>query len=1266
MSVSTILQPSTPEQQPFLYVIRYLSVIGLVTGAFLARMLLAPWVGGENPFLLFFSVIMISAWIGGLRAGLLATASAALFSMFDYANEESFTATHQAGLTLFLLEGLLISVLTYRLRLTRKQTIEALKASQERFEIALRTAKISVYGNDRDLNYTWICNPHPSFPPERMIGKRDDELLPLENVAELVALKQQVLTSGQGRQKRISTHINGEPLSFFVTVEPDFNHSEKPVGVTVATLDITEAERTRNALQAQEHFMQTVLQALPSMVYIFDVQKRTNRFVSDHAVQALGYTPQEIMAAGSDFIGQRMNLDDLERLEEHFQALRDAAPGATVSFDYQMQHKDGTWRTFSTQDMVFRRDANGEPLEILGVAQDVTGRKATADTLAGQAEQLRLAKEAAELGVYDFDLVRGSLKWDERSRELWGVPAGAEVTRETFYNGLHPDDLALVRAAVEKVYDPEGEGKLAIEYRVINQMTGAVHWVAATGQVMFEDGRPVRLIGTAQDITHRHVLREQLERRNEQLRLAKEAAGLGIHDYNVVSGHIAWDTRTRAIWGVEADETITLETFYNGIHPHYRAGVEDALNRALDPEGEGTYYAEYRVIHRVDGRMRWIAATGQATFDAGQAVRLTGTVQDITPQKHMQAQLELALERYQTMADAMPQLVWTADSDGIVDYYNNRVNHYDGLEADADGKWHWQPVVHPDDTNMTVNAWNKATRLREVYTCEHRLSMTDGSYRWHISRAIPAIDKNGQVRWYGTATDVHEIKMATQHLREREQRLAISTRAAGLGVFEWNANEDDTLWENERMYQIFGHSYTDGTVTRSDFFAHYIHPEDIPAFEQSLARAQETGMPFHAQCRIRRRSDQALRWLEFHGQFETNSEGEFIRHIGVIADITERKQVEARSHILQTLAAALARARTVEELTEVIIKQGVQSLGARGGTIALLSEDRQALHIVKSVGYPQSVVDKWWRLPIDHPTAPLALAVREGQNLWMRNPAEREEIVPLTARLTKAEQHQAWAVLPIRSSRGILGVIGLGFDTQQEFSDLERAFLITLCDYCGYALERAQLTEEIQRLTGVEERARLARELHDAVKQLLFASMSIAQTLPRLWEHNPARARDYTTDVVNLNRAALAEIQTLLLEMRPEAIVTTPFKILINNLCNALRGHKMINIQVEYMGPDDLHLPADTQVAVYRIAQEAFNNINKHSEATQVEVECYYDDTFSLRITDNGKGFDLKRATMGFGLNTMQERARAAGVLYNIRSAANEGTEVVVEWEPAV
>jgi signal transduction histidine kinase len=209
----------------------------------------------------------------------------------------------------------------------------------------------------------------------------------------------------------------------------------------------------------------------------------------------------------------------------------------------------------------------------------------------------------------------------------------------------------------------------------------------------------------------------------------------------------------------------------------------------------------------------------------------------------------------------------------------------------------------------------------------------------------------------------------------------------------------------------------------------------------------------------------------------------------------------------------------------------------------------------------------------------------------------------------------------------------------------------------------AALAQKAAEEAVAAERSRLARDLHDAVTQTLFATSLIAEVLPRLWERNPEAGKQKIAEIRELTRGALAEMRTLLMELRPTALMDVPLPDLLQQLSEAFTGRARVPVKLDIEKPVDL--PSNVKIGFYRIAQEALNNIQKHSRATQVEI-CMQDQgsQVMLSITDNGVGFDLGRKLPDhFGLGIMEERAQAFGGQYKINSQPGEGTKITVTWD---
>jgi PAS domain S-box-containing protein len=194
------------------------------------------------------------------------------------------------------------------------------------------------------------------------------------------------------------------------------------------------------------------------------------------------------------------------------------------------------------------------------------------------------------------------------------------------------------------------------------------------------------------------------------------------------------------------------------------------------------------------------------------------------------------------------------------------------------------------------------------------------------------------------------------------------------------------------------------------------------------------------------------------------------------------------------------------------------------------------------------------------------------------------------------------------------------------------------------------------------ERNRLARDLHDAVSQTLFSTSLIAEVLPRIWERDPEEGHRRLEEVRQLTRGALAEMRTLLLELRPAALIEADLGDLLRQLGEATAGRARVQVDVDIAGR--CPLSPDVQVAFYRIAQEALNNVAKHATADRATVQLRCEPSHvCLQICDDGRGFETRAVPPDhLGLGIMRERAEAAGIELLIQSQVGQGTQVSAQW----
>jgi PAS domain S-box-containing protein len=287
-------------------------------------------------------------------------------------------------------------------------------------------------------------------------------------------------------------------------------------------------------------------------------------------------------------------------------------------------------------------------------------------------------------------------------------------------------------------------------------------------------GNVLAVLAIVVETTARYLAERALRASRERLDVALNASGMvGTWDWDVPSDRVSADARFARLFGIDEQAAavgLPVVEFMRGIHPSDRDRVAAEIASALKSSGPVRF--EYRLQRGDD--IRWVVASGRVITDAtGQAVRLAGVMVDVTDERRIAEQLAESEMRFRTLADTMPQMVWSTLPDGYHDYYNARWYEFTGVpEGSTDGEG-WNGMFHPDDQEHAWKVWRHSLATGEPYAIEYRLRHHSGEYRWVLGQALPIRDSTGRiVRWFGTCTDIHENKLAQEEREVIAQELS--------------------------------------------------------------------------------------------------------------------------------------------------------------------------------------------------------------------------------------------------------------------------------------------------------------------------------------------------------------------------------------------------------------------------------------------------------------------------------------------------------------
>jgi nitrate/nitrite-specific signal transduction histidine kinase len=386
------------------------------------------------------------------------------------------------------------------------------------------------------------------------------------------------------------------------------------------------------------------------------------------------------------------------------------------------------------------------------------------------------------------------------------------------------------------------------------------------------------------------------------------------------------------------------------------------------------------------------------------------------------------------------------------------------------------------------------------------------------------------------------------------------------------------------------------------------------------------------------------------------------------------KRVAERTQELATLNAIAARVSSSLNLSEIMadalerimemtgMEHGVayRIAGSEGSTANNGTEAEEPhLRVMAFRGLPPTFANLGERLPLKQSAA--GVAGRRGEPvIWTLKELPTEST--LKERLENLGVEQVIAI-PLMAKDRLVGSLNLSTNHSRTYPPEQISLLKTIGQQIGVAVENARLYEQAEQAAISAERNRLARELHDAVTQTLFSANLIADVIPRLWKRDPEEGMKNLEELRQLTRGALAEMRTLLLEMRPESLKRADIKTLLTQLADAFIGRVRVPVSLDIQG--DCDLTHEVKIVFYRVAQEALNNIAKHSGARQVELhlDCQ-PGKLHLCIKDDGLGFNPESITPDhLGIAIMHERANSIGAGLKIDSQAGLGTTVELDWK---
>ncbi|MGE5228321.1 MAG: PAS domain S-box protein [Deltaproteobacteria bacterium] len=767
---------------------------------------------------------------------------------------------------------------------------------------------------------------------------------------------------------------------------------------------------------------------------------------------------------------------------------------------------------------------------------------------------------------------------------------------------------ALLRAMAERA---------RVEYDMTNHDTGATY--RGSAHPVSDGGLAVYLRDVTERVASERALRASRERYRELVEHVNSVIVRWTRD-----GKLTFlNAYAEQLFGWSADEALGRHVSF--LLPEPDEAEQDLSHLVEDIVAHPERYASnVNENVRKDGSRLWMSWTNRALLDErGQVEEILGIGNDITELMRAQNALRESEERYRIMIETAGEGITFMRPDGTYFFVNQRMADMLGYSV--------EDIVGRSAADFTFDDGQAATldMLAQLpngqVSGESRFRRRDGSELWSNYSATPVFDAaDRHVANFGMYTDITERRHAEDALRESEERFR--TLADNAPLLIWVMDADGGLRFINRAYREF-FGVTEEQV-RGRGWHILLHPDDQERYVDGVLTATRERRPFRGEARVRNASGE-WRWIDSHGMPRFSDSGTFLGMVGSSPDITDRKRAEE----------ALRDSQRRLQIATAAADLGIYDWDLRTG----MGEWDARVRAIFGVG----------------PEEPLTLETflaRLHPDDRARAQAEVEAALDPSG---DGHYHSTYRVLGAKDE-SVRWVQSTGWAV------VDQGSVVRLVGSAQDITARVQAEQALRTGEALQaaaaERTRLARDLHDSVTQALFAASLKAEALSSSPGMVSPAGMSTAEEVSRLSRGALAQMRTMLLELRGDPIEDVPIEELLRNVVDAAQSRTSTEITLKVRG--GAQLPNETHVAVYRIAQEALNNVARHAKATSARVELDADvGRVRLTVEDDGRGFDPTMVgPTNLGLKSMRERAREADARFSLVTEPDRGTLVVVEW----
>ncbi len=706
----------------------------------------------------------------------------------------------------------------------RKNAEQTLIISEEKYKELVNQARGLIFNQDTQGRFTFVnefASEYFGYTEEEFIGKTAIETITPKTDSkgkDLTEMVENIYANPDSYSININENIkkNGERVWIEWHNKALFDNNGNRQGHICVGFDITERKQAEEKLEESEKKYRELVKHAPTGIWEIDFRKNKFTTVNDAMSIMSGYSREELLSMHADaiLVGKSKTI--------YKERLRNTLNGenSDENIEYKVRAKDGHIINALLNSNI-KYDEHGNPVGAMVVAHDITERKSMELQLRYQSDILQSVNDA----VIVTDLSYKITSWNKPAERMYGYVAAevmGRLVKEVVQTQTEAEKLA-------QIYQTIQEGQpLISEHIQITKQGHPINVECNSMPLLDSEGKTIGYVTLNRNITDRKQTEEALresENRYHQMFDRHHAIKLVI---DPETGAIV-DANSAALkyYGYSFEQICSLHIQdINQLPPEE---VEEEYKKAM-AEQRNYFVFPHRLSN---GEMRWVEVFSSPVQNKGRQL-LYSIIHDVTARKKAEEAIANSEREFRLLTESMPQIVWTTTADGLNTYFNHQWIEYTGMTLEESYGTGWNKPFHPEDQQRAWHAWQNAVQNNAAYLLQCRLRRADGVYRWWLIHGVPVIDENGTItKWYGTCTDIDDMRKAEDALRLSEERFRLALKNAPIGVaiqdknlvYQWAYNQ-----RSRNPEDIIG-------KTDADLFA----PEDLEWIIPLKKEILETG-----------------------------------------------------------------------------------------------------------------------------------------------------------------------------------------------------------------------------------------------------------------------------------------------------------------------------------------------------------------------------------------------------------------------------------------